>query len=64
MIKNYYKPTPKKWRQIGDAIATTALFIAGSAVFAENKYIAVGCIIAAAVGKFITNLFKENEEVS
>lgn len=71
MIKNYYKPTPKKWRQIGDAILATGLFVTSGGLLAfdklseiftpkELKVIIAVALILGAAGKFITNLFKED----
>jgi uncharacterized PurR-regulated membrane protein YhhQ (DUF165 family) len=71
MMKNYYKPTPKKWRIIGDAILATGVFITGGGLMAfdqlsqifspkELKIIIGVAFIMAVVGKFLTNLFKED----
>jgi uncharacterized PurR-regulated membrane protein YhhQ (DUF165 family) len=69
MIKNYYKPTPKKWRQIGDAILGTSVFITTGGLLAfdtlqqiftpKELKIIIGCAFALGViGKFLTNFFK------
>jgi len=64
---NYYSPTPKKWRKIGDAILAFSLvlngFIMGSPMSDSAK--AWGVSIASAIGglgKIATNFFKEDEE--
>ncbi len=72
MIKNYYKPTPKKWRILGDAILATGVFITGGGLMAfdtlnqifsdkELKVIIGAAFVLAVVGKFLTNFFKEDE---
>lgn len=73
MIKNYYKPTPKKWRKIGDSIlygcgAVGATGLIGfdqlQAVFSQKelKVIIGAVLILGFAGKFITNFFKEDEK--
>ncbi len=76
MLRNYYKPTPKKWRQIGDAILAVGVFVTGGGLMAfdtlsqiftskELKIIIAAAFILGVVGKFLTNFFKvdENEAV-
>lgn len=71
MIKNYYKPTPKKWRQLGDAILAVGVFVTSGGLLAfeqlskifdqkELKIIIGVSLILGVVGKFLTNLFKED----
>jgi hypothetical protein len=73
MIKNYYKPTPAKWRKIGDsilygfgAIGATGLigFDELKNIFSpkELKIIIGAILILGFVGKFITNFFKESKD--
>ena len=73
MMKNYYKPTPAKWRKIGDSI----LYVCGAIgatglirfdelkdIFSpkELKIIIGAILILGFVGKFITNFFKEESK--
>jgi hypothetical protein len=71
MIKNYYKPTPKKWRQLGDAILAVAVFVTAGGLIEydrlsqifdakELKVIIGTAFILGVVGKFLTNFFKED----
>lgn len=73
MIKNYYKPTPKKWRQIGDSILAVGVFVTSggllafdtlSTIFSPKELkIIIGCaLICGVVGKFLTNFFKEDSK--
>ena len=71
MKKNYYSPTPKKWRRIGDAllfgcgaVGATGLiaFDEMKSVFGpkELKWIIGGVLILGFIGKFLSNFFKED----
>jgi hypothetical protein len=71
-MSNYYKPTPKKWRKIGDAILATATFVTAGGLIEYEKLkeiftpeqlkIMIGCAFALGVaGKFLTNFFKEED---
>ena len=70
MMENYWKPTPKKWRRIGDSLlaSATVLAIGGlwqfdnlKDVFTPNelKCMITASIVLGVVGKFITNFFKD-----
>jgi hypothetical protein len=61
-IKNYYQPTPKKLRKIGDALLGSSQFLTGYAVIMEEKWLAFTCIAIGTIGKFMTNIFVEEEE--
>ena len=71
MIKNYYKPTPKKWRKLGDAILAVGVFVTAGGLIEydrltqifdakELKVIIGGAFICGVIGKFLTNFFKED----
>ena len=71
-LSNYYKPTPKKWRKIGDTILAVGTFVtAGSLVQydqlkeiftpQEVKFIIASAFVLGVSGKFLTNFFKEEE---
>ena len=71
-LSNYYKPTPKKWRKIGDTILAVGTFVtAGSLVQydqlkeiftpQEVKVIIASAFVLGVSGKFLTNFFKEEE---
>jgi uncharacterized PurR-regulated membrane protein YhhQ (DUF165 family) len=75
LMKNYYSPTPKKWRKIGDAILAvgTAVTAGGLVAFdqlqeiytAKELKIIIGIAFALGViGKFLTNFFKEEDSNS
>jgi hypothetical protein len=70
MIKNYYKPTPNKFRKLGDAILAVSVFVTAGGLIEYDKLslifdakelkIIIGiAFIFGVVGKFLTNFFKE-----
>lgn len=74
-LSNYYKPTPKKWRKIGDAILATGTFVTAGALIEYDKMkeifsthevkIIIACsFVLGVTGKFLTNFFKEDNTSS
>ena len=70
-LKNYYKPTPKKWRKVGDAFLAVGVFITSGGLLAfdtlsqiftakELKVIIGAAFALGVAGKFLTNFFKED----
>jgi len=70
--KDYWKPTPKKWRKIGDTFLAISSVLAIKVIWQfdnlkdiftafEIKAMIVASISLGAVGKFLTNFFKEEE---
>jgi hypothetical protein len=71
LMCNYWRPTPKKWRKIGDSLlaVSTVLSIGGlwqfdnlKDVFAPNelKIMIVLSLVLGVIGKFLTNFFVED----
>lgn len=71
LMCDYWKPTPKKWRKMGDALLAVAsiLSIGGlwqfdnlKDVFTSNelKVMIVLSIVLGVIGKFLTNFFVED----
>lgn len=58
-MKSYYKPTPKKYRQLGDALLGISTFITASAIATNNNTIAIISLVIGSAGKFLTNFFSE-----
>ena len=56
---NYYSPTPKKLRKLGDALLGVSTMITGFAVYEDFKAIALGALLLGVVGKFLTNFYSE-----
>jgi hypothetical protein len=58
-INGYYKPTPKNFRKLGDALLGMSQFLTGYAVVMEEKWLALVCILIGTIGKGMTNFFVE-----
>jgi hypothetical protein len=69
-LKDYWGPTPKKWRKLGDALLAVATVVAVGGLWqfdnlkeiftpGEIKVMIVSSIVIGAVGKFLTNFFTE-----
>lgn len=72
-MKNYWKPTPKKWRKIGDSLLAVATVIAMGGIWqfdnlkdlftpVELKGMIIASIALGVVGKFLTNFFKVEDK--
>jgi len=72
MMKNYWKPTPKRWRKLGDSLLAVATIIAVGGLWQfdslkelftpdELKLMIISSIVLGVIGKFLTNFFKEDE---
>jgi hypothetical protein len=70
ITSSYWKPTPKKWRRIGDFLLAVASVLAIGGLWQfdnlkdiftsfEIKAMIVSSIALGVVGKFLTNFFKE-----
>jgi hypothetical protein len=67
LIKDYKKPTPVKWRKIGDSILLATLALSPMVMqlpLSEHQIIWVNFGLQAfgVIGKVITNFFKEEVE--
>lgn len=51
----YHLPTPKRWRQAGDAIMTLGMSITGQQMWQGNHTVATVALVLAWLGKTITN---------
>lgn len=70
-IKDYWNPTPKKWRKLGDSLLAVATLIAVGGLWqfdnlrdifsqSELKVLIITSLISGVVGKFLTNFFKDD----
>ena len=58
MKRNYYSPTPKKWRKFGDALlGVSAMGV--PAILMSYTWVGVTLFIIGIIGKFLTNFFTE-----
>lgn len=60
-FSNYKKPTPKKWRKIGDGILLLSTLISGTSLVTHHEYIALVVTLLGVFGKFLTNFFSDDE---
>ena len=60
IIKNYYSPTPKKWRRLGDALLGVGMFVTGISIYNEFKWVAIASVVLCIIGKFLTNFFSDD----
>ena len=70
LMCDYWKPTPKRWRRVGDSMLAVASILAIGGLWqfdnlkdiftgSEIKIMIVVSIVFGVVGKFLTNFFKE-----
>lgn len=71
MMNQYWAPTPKKWRKIGDALLASATVLAVGGIWqfdtlkeiftpGQIRGMIAASIALGVVGKFLTNFFKED----
>ena len=60
MLKNYYKPTPAKWRKLGDALLGVSTIITTFAVYENVHWVATTALITGVIGKFLSNFFTKD----
>ena len=58
----YFKPTPRLFRKIGDALMGAAVFAATWQIVVDNKGLAIAIMVIGMLGKFTTNFFSEVTE--
>jgi len=57
-VEGYAKPTPAKWRKIGDALLLLSTTLA--ALNISHPTLAIGIQVTGVIGKFLTNFFHED----
>ena len=60
-IKGYFKPTPKRFRVLGDTLLSISVFASSYAILNDSKYFAISTMITGCIGKFFTNFFVDEE---
>lgn len=56
---NYWSPTPKHFRKLGDSLLASSTMLAGLSMYAGHEWIAIIVVVTGVLGKFITNFAKE-----
>lgn len=59
LAENYYKPTPKIWRKIGDSLLTIGSTITGISAFTMPPIVTAIAAGLTCIGKIITNFATE-----
>jgi hypothetical protein len=62
-LKNFYGPTPAKWRKLGDALLGVSTTVTGYSLYADLKWVAAVSLGLGVIGKFLTNFFTEDTKV-
>lgn len=58
---DYWKPTPKKWRKVGDSLLAASTVITAAAIVGDYHTLGMIALSIGAVGKFLTNFFTEDQ---
>lgn len=61
LFKNYFKPTPKLWRKIGDALLGVSSFVTAFTIPLNIDWIPITALCIGVIGKTLTNFFKEEK---
>ena len=62
-LKNYFLPTPKRFRVLGDSLASASVFASSYAILNDNPKLGLIVLVSGWVGKFITNFFADEQPV-
>lgn len=60
-LKNYFAPTPKLFRMIGDTLLSLGSLITGYQILCDEKTLALISLTLTIIGKFVTNLASLDE---
>lgn len=62
-LKNFYSPTPAKWRKLGDTLLGVSTTITGYSLYVDLKWVAGVALALGVLGKFLTNFFVEDPKI-
>lgn len=60
-LKSYFKPTPKRFRVLGDSLASASVMISSYAILNDMKSVAILVLASGWLGKFLTNFFTDTD---
>jgi hypothetical protein len=60
LLNRLKSPTPKLWKQIGNALIILSTSITGYAAFTDQHIVAVISMVCGVLGKLITSFFVED----
>jgi len=63
-IKDYFKPTPKRLRILGDSLLGVSTIVTAAAITQQVNWIAYTSLAVGVIGKFLTNFFKDESNNS
>lgn len=58
-FKNYFKPTPKRIRILGDSMAAASTLAASFTIMYGSENLGTAILITGWVGKFLSNFFTD-----
>jgi hypothetical protein len=58
-IKSYFQPTPKRFRILGDSLASASVMVSSYAIVNDMKQVALLVLVSGWLGKFLTNFFTD-----
>ena len=61
-LKNYFAPTPKRMRVLGDSLAASGTFGAGIVILNGHPVAGTIIMVIAVIGKFISNFFTDEPQ--
>jgi hypothetical protein len=61
-VKNYWKPTPFKWRALGDTLLYSSGLITTYAILNESKVFSIASLLIGTLGKCLTNFFTDEPQ--
>lgn len=61
-LSQYKKPTPAKWRKLGDALLAVSAFVVAFTIGKEDmEWLEYTALAIGVAGKFLTNFFSTEE---
>jgi hypothetical protein len=63
-LKSYFKPTPKRFRVLGDSLASASVMVTSYAIVNDMKSVALFVLASGWIGKFLTNFFTDESETT
>lgn len=62
-LKNFYRPTPAKWRKLGDTLLGISTTITGYSLYNDLQWVAGIALALGMLGKFLTDFFVEDPKI-
>jgi len=62
-FKHYWSPTPKSVRRFADSLSAAALAVSAYTFMSDYNVVAYVVLACTFVGKFVSNLFSDDETI-